>query len=70
MRPDAKVKVENIPLFLGKQNNKCKFIPGKNPMFVYRYKKQGMVEKDEELLLQMTEKLLSEMRECLWDEEI
>ena len=69
MRPDAKVKVENIPLFLGKQNNKCKFIPGKNPMFVYRYKKQGMVEKDEELLLQLTEKILSDMRECLWYEE-
>lgn len=70
MRPDAKVKVENIPLFLEKQKKRCRFVPGKNPMFVYRYKKCGMIEKDEERLLQLTERILKDMKECLWDEKI
>ena len=69
MRPDAKVKVENIPLFLKKQKNRCRFLPGKTPMFVFYYKKCGMIEKDEEKLLLTTEKILQEIRDCLWDEK-
>ena len=65
LRPDAKLKVEGIPEFLALHNKKLKFVPGKNPCFVYRYKKIGMVEKDEEQLLELTEQLLADMETCL-----
>lgn len=61
LRPDAKLRVEGIPDFLKLHEKKLRFIPGKNPCFVYRYKKTGMVEKDEEKLLELTEQLLKDM---------
>ena len=63
LKPDAKLKVEGIPGFLQQHDKKLKFVPGKNPCFVYRYKKAGTVEKDEEQLLELTEQLLKDM-EC------
>lgn len=65
LRPDAKLRVEGIPEFLALHGKKLKFVPGKNPCFVYRYKKIGMVEKDEEQLLELTENLLADMEKCL-----
>ena len=41
LRPDAKLRVEGIPEFLALHGKKLKFVPGKNPCFVYRYKKIG-----------------------------
>lgn len=61
LKPDAKLRVEGIPELLQKHGKKLKFMPGKNPGFVYRYKKLGMVEKDEEHLLELTEQLLMDM---------
>lgn len=61
LKPDAKLKVEGIPGFLKQHDKKLKFVPGKNPCFVYRYKKAGTVEKDEENLLELTEQLLKDM---------
>ena len=61
LKPDAKLKVEGIPGFLQQHDKKLKFVPGKNPCFVYRYKKAGTVEKDEENLLELTEQLLKDM---------
>lgn len=63
LKPDAKLKVEGIPGFLKQHDKKLKFVPGKNPCFVYRYKKAGTVERDEENLLELTEQLLKDM-EC------
>lgn len=65
LRPDAKLKVEGIPAFLKLHDKKLKFVPGKNPCFVYRYKKAGTVEKEEENLLELTEQLLKDMEVCL-----
>ncbi len=61
LKPDAKLKVEGIPGFLKQHDKKLKFVPGKNPCFVYRYKKAGTVERDEENLLELTEQLLKDM---------
>ena len=61
LQPDAKLNVDGIPSFIAKHGKKLKFVPGKNPCFVYRYKKLGMVEKDEEQLLILTEQLLEDM---------
>ena len=70
LKPDAKLKVEGIPGFLKQHDKKLKFVPGKNPCFVYRYKKAGTVEKDEENLLELTEQLLKDMEYHLgMDEE-
>ena len=65
LRPDAKLNPNGIPAFITKHGRKLKFVPGKNPCFVYRYKKIGMVEKDEEQLLVLTEQLLEDMKETM-----
>ncbi len=65
LRPDAKLEPNGIPTFIAKHGKKLKFVPGKNPSFVYRYKKNGMVEKDEEQLLVLTEQLLQDMKETM-----
>ncbi len=62
---DAKIKVENIPALLGKYG-KLSFQPKGTPLFSFRYKKCGMVERDAEMLLSFTEELLEAMeRELL-----
>lgn len=65
LKQDAGLRVEGIPELLQKHGKKLKFMPGKNPAFVYRYKKLGMVEKDEEHLLELTEQLLKDMESYL-----
>ena len=65
LRPDAQLEPNGIPAFIAKHGKKLKFVPGKNPCFVYRYKKIGMVEKDEEQLLVLTEQLLEDMKETM-----
>lgn len=64
-RPDAKIKVENIPLLLQKYKGKLSFEPKGQPSLHLRYKKYGVVEKDEKLLLSLTEELLCGMQELL-----
>lgn len=65
LRTDAKISVENIPVLLQKHKGKLFFDPKGTPVFRYRYKKYGMVERDEELLLTLTEELLCDMQELL-----
>ena len=62
-RPDAKVNPAKIPGLLKKYEQKLAFTAYGNPFFTYKYKKTGLVETDAELLLDMTEQLLAEMRE-------
>lgn len=62
-RPDANVDPGKIPPFLKKYGQDLTFTAYGNPFFTYKYKKTGLVETDSELLLNMTEKLLEEMRE-------
>lgn len=70
LRNDAKIAVENIPQLLQKHKGKLTFDPKGTPVFRYRYKKYGMVERDEELLLTLTEELLCDMQEFLLTESV
>ncbi len=64
-RPDAGIDPMGIPVLLRKYGDKLKFTAYGNPFFTYRYKKTGLVEKDAQLLLQLAEDLLREMKETL-----
>ncbi|MDE5866077.1 MAG: transcription-repair coupling factor, partial [Lachnospiraceae bacterium] len=64
-RPDAQIEVGNIPILLQKYKGKLSFDPKGQPAFRFRYKKYGVVEKDEKLLLALTEGLLCDMQELL-----
>lgn len=70
MRQDAKVRVERIPEFLKKHEKHLKFVAGGTPYFLYRYKKAETVEKEEEKLLNLTEKLLEDMKYFLLEEQL
>ncbi len=65
MKADAAIKVEQIPLLLKRNDKYLKFNTKGTPYFLYKYKKTGMVEKDEEKLLTLTEKLLNDMEELI-----
>ena len=65
LRPDARIRVENIPRLLQAYEGRLTFEPKGVPMFRMRYKKCGMIEKDEELLLGLTEAVLKDMEELL-----
>ncbi len=63
-RTDAAIAVENIPLLVQKYDGKLVFDP-KEPAFRYRYRKCDLVEKNEEMLLSLTEQILCDMEELL-----
>lgn len=65
LRMDAPIRVENIPLLIGAYDGKMKFDPKGSPTFSLRYKKCGVIEKDEETLLALTEGVLAKMEEVL-----
>ncbi|MDE5598774.1 MAG: transcription-repair coupling factor, partial [Lachnospiraceae bacterium] len=67
-RTDAAIAVENIPLLVQKYDGKLVFDP-KEPAFRYRYKKCDLVEKNEEMLLSLTEQILCEMEELLLEKQ-
>ena len=67
-RPDAAIDPVRIPEFLKKYGKSLTFTAYGNPFFTYKYKKTGLVETDAELLLDMTEKLLEEMKGLLLPE--
>ena len=58
-----------IPTILKKYGEKMAFTAYGNPFFTYKYRKTGLVEKDAELLLNMTEELLDEMKYLLLKDE-
>ena len=61
-RPDAMIDVAKIPEFLKKHGQELSFTAYGNPFFTYKYKKTGLVETDEALLLERSEQLLEEMQ--------
>ena len=65
LRPDARIRVENIPRLLQAYEGRLTFEPKGVPMFRMRYKKCGVIEKDEALLLGLTEAVLKDMEELL-----
>ena len=64
LNADAKINIKNIPTLLNK-HPKLSFNAKGAPLFLYRYKKCGMVERDAENLLSKTEELLTSMEEIL-----
>ncbi|MCM1386200.1 MAG: transcription-repair coupling factor [Bacillus sp. (in: Bacteria)] len=64
-RTDAPIAVENIPLLIQRYEGKLLFDPKGTPAFRYRYRKCDLVEKNEEMLLSLTEQLLGDMEELL-----
>ena len=69
LRTDAPVRVENIPLLLQKYGGRMSFDPKGTPEFRLRYRKCGVIEKDEETLLAATETALRDMEELLLDQK-
>ena len=67
-RPDARIAVERIPQLLQQYKDKLTFDPKGTPAFRYRYRKLDLVEKNEELLLSLTERLVTDMEEILAEE--
>jgi transcription-repair coupling factor (superfamily II helicase) len=63
-RPDAQIKVENVPLFLQK-NKHLRFYHKKNPHIACPYRKTGVVERDVANLLALTEEMIEKMKEML-----
>ncbi|MGL5258615.1 MAG: transcription-repair coupling factor [Lachnospiraceae bacterium] len=61
LKKDGKIFGEKIPALL-KNHTKLKFNVKGTPSFTYSYKKFGMVEKDSEFLLSITETLLEDMK--------
>lgn len=60
LKPDAQIRAEKIPELL-KKYEKLSFHHKGTPFFLFRYKKCGMAERDAQMLLSFTEKLLEEM---------
>lgn len=59
--PDAQIKPDKIPFLIKQYNNLLELNVRGVPFLVLQYKKSGLVEKDAEALLQLTEKLLEDM---------
>lgn len=64
LKQDANIRPERIPELL-KKYEKLSFNAKGTPFFLFRYKKCGMVERDAQMLLELTEKLLISMEEEL-----
>jgi len=69
-RPDAEVNPLKIPGLLERYGSALSFTAYGPPFFTYKYKKTGLVETDEELLLNKTEELLEEMKVLLPECEV
>ena len=65
MKPDAKINVEGIPVLLKAYRRRMTFQPKGTPYFSIPYPKCGMLERDEENLLQLVEEVLAKMEETL-----
>lgn len=65
LRSDAPIRVENIPVLIGEFGGSLRFDPKGDPTFYLRYRKCGVIEKDEETLLALTQDTLFKMEEAL-----
>ena len=69
-RPDARLNPASIPVLLKKYGKSLSFTAYGNPFFTYKYKKTGLVEKDAELLLNVTEELLEELEALTFEQDV
>lgn len=61
MEPYAPVHVERLPEFMDKYKGTMEFSAKGAPSFVFRYKKYGLVEKEAELMMSHTDRVLADM---------
>ena len=61
MEPYAPVHVEKLPQLLDKYKNTLQFSAKGTPNFVLKYKKYGLVEKEADLMISLTQRILKEM---------
>ncbi len=64
-RNDSTIDVASIPAIIGKYEGALKFDPRGIPTFRYKYRLCGIVEKDEENLLNYAEQIVRDMNEIL-----
>ena len=62
MEPYAPVHVERLPLILEKYQGVLQFSAKGTPTFVLKYKKYGLVEKEADLMIEHTQRLLNDMK--------
>ncbi len=62
---NADIRIENLDALMRKHSRKLSLYPKGNPVFTYRYTPIGEVVKDEELLMEKAEYIISEMSEFL-----
>ena len=65
MHTAALIDVARIPEFIGTYKGRLKLVTGKTPYFTCSYKKEGVIERDEENLLKFVDELLSNMYNIL-----
>ncbi|MDE7206783.1 MAG: hypothetical protein K2N90_06440, partial [Lachnospiraceae bacterium] len=61
MEAYAPVQVEKLPEFMGRYKGTLDFSAKGTPNFVFRYKKYGLVEKEAELMMEHTNRVLADM---------
>ena len=61
MEPYAPVHVEKLPEFMERYRGTMEFSAKGTPNFVLRYKKYGLIEKEAELMMEHTDRVLADM---------
>ncbi len=64
-KPDAAINPQGIPDLIKEYEGKMSFTPIGTPSITYSYKKTGIIEKDEEFLLDKTEDILETMNRMI-----
>ena len=65
MKPDAAIRIEKIPDLMMKMGKGFGFVSKGQPYFIYNYKMADLVEKEEELVIEHTDRILRSMHEML-----
>lgn len=63
--PTAPIKADMLPELISSYKDALQFAANKMPSFTLRYEKTGVIESDEELLLQLTEEFLEGISKCI-----
>lgn len=69
MNASARIKANEIPLFMKAMKGKMAFRTSGTPLFIYKYKKEGSPEKSAQKLIQDTEEILTMMENMLLEKK-
>lgn len=65
MKPDAAIRIEKIPDLMMKMGKGFGFVTKGQPHFIYNYKVADLVEKEEEQIIEITDRILHTMHDML-----